>query len=51
MAEQECVGFIDMDCFYVAVEQKLNPALKGKPTAVVQYQAWRGKLRNTLRNS
>ena len=24
MAEQECVGFIDMDCFYVAVERTLD---------------------------
>lgn len=33
---------IDMDCFYCQVEEKLDPELKGKPIAVVQYNAWRG---------
>lgn len=28
--------------FYCQVEELLNPALKGKPIAVVQYNAWRG---------
>ncbi|XP_063931236.1 DNA polymerase eta [Zophobas morio] len=36
------VVLIDMDCFYCQVEEKLNPKLKDKPIAVVQYNAWRG---------
>lgn len=28
--------------FYCQVEEQLNPDLKGKPIAVVQYNAWRG---------
>ena len=31
------VAHIDMDCFYVQVERSLNPELRGKPVAVVQY--------------
>lgn len=31
------IGFIDMDCFYVAVERALNPQLRGIPCAVVMY--------------
>ncbi|XP_044008420.1 DNApol-eta-like [Aphidius gifuensis] len=31
------VVLIDMDCFFCQVEAKLNPALQGKPLAVVQY--------------
>ncbi|XP_023026507.1 DNA polymerase eta [Leptinotarsa decemlineata] len=36
------IVLIDMDCFYCQVEEKLNSSLKGKPIAVVQYNAWRG---------
>lgn len=36
------IALIDMDCFYCQVEEQLNPDLKGKPIAVVQYNAWRG---------
>ncbi|XP_045514741.1 DNApol-eta [Pieris brassicae] len=36
------VVLIDMDCFYCQVEEKLNPELKGKPIAVVQYNPWKG---------
>ncbi|BFZ11944.1 hypothetical protein BsWGS_14983 [Bradybaena similaris] len=41
MADREVV-LIDMDCFYVQVEQRLDPSLKGKPCAVVQYKTYRG---------
>eukprot|EP00948_MAST-09A_sp_MAST-9A-sp1_P002032 g2032.t1 len=34
---QSTVALIDMDCFYCAVERRLNPKLIGKPLAVVQY--------------
>ncbi|XP_048259861.1 DNA polymerase eta-like [Haliotis rufescens] len=36
------IVLVDMDCFYVQVEQRLNPALKNKPCAVVQYKTWKG---------
>lgn len=31
-----------MDCFYVQVEQRKQPHLRGQPTAVVQYNSWQG---------
>ncbi|CAG0921390.1 unnamed protein product [Notodromas monacha] len=36
------VTLIDMDCFYVQVEEKLNPEVKGTPAVVVQYKPYRG---------
>ena len=30
------VALIDMDCFYVQVEQRDNKAIRGRPCAVVQ---------------
>lgn len=36
------IVLIDMDCFYCQVEEKLNPELKGRPIAVVQYNTWQG---------
>ncbi|XP_059483876.1 DNA polymerase eta [Neocloeon triangulifer] len=39
---ERIVALIDMDCFYCQVETRINPELKGKPLAVVQYNKWRG---------
>eukprot|EP00850_Spirogloea_muscicola_P015340 SM000116S24261 [mRNA] locus=s116:411715:415178:- [translate_table: standard] len=36
------VAHLDLDCFYVQVEQRRQPALRGRPTAVVQYNPWKG---------
>lgn len=31
------IALIDMDCFYVQVEERDDPSIKGIPAAVVQY--------------
>lgn len=38
--DERIVVLVDMDCFFCQVEVKLQPDLKGKPLAVVQYNQW-----------
>ncbi|XP_054712671.1 DNA polymerase eta-like [Uloborus diversus] len=40
--DERVIVLVDMDCFYVQVEQKLCPKYFGKPCAVVQYNTWKG---------
>ena len=42
MGDNRVVVLVDMDCFYCQVEVRLQPEHRGKPLAVVQYNAWRG---------
>ncbi|CAK8684188.1 DNA polymerase eta-like [Clavelina lepadiformis] len=41
-ATKRIVVLIDMDCFYVQVEQRRDPTIRGMPCAVVQYNQWKG---------
>ncbi|KAI9560794.1 hypothetical protein GHT06_011746 [Daphnia sinensis] len=40
--DRRVIALIDMDCFYVQVEERENPNNKGKPACVVQYRKWKG---------
>ncbi|XP_072712746.1 DNA polymerase eta isoform X1 [Ciconia boyciana] len=39
---ERVVALVDMDCFFMQVEQRLDPQLRGRPCAVVQYNEWQG---------
>jgi nucleotidyltransferase/DNA polymerase involved in DNA repair len=39
---ERVIGLIDMDCFFVQVEQRPLPECAGKPAAVTQYNTYKG---------
>ena len=39
---ERVVSLLDMDCFYCQVEARDDHALVGVPSAVVQYNDWKG---------
>ncbi|GAB2233285.1 hypothetical protein Droror1_Dr00002504 [Drosera rotundifolia] len=38
-SDARVIAHADMDCFYVQVEQRRQPQMRGLPTAVVQYNS------------
>ncbi|XP_036623385.1 DNA polymerase eta [Trichosurus vulpecula] len=42
IGQERVIALVDMDCFFVQVEQKQNPHLRNKPCAVVQSKSWKG---------
>nr|XP_030726471.1 DNA polymerase eta isoform X2 [Globicephala melas] len=40
--QDRVITLVDMDCFFVQVEQRQNPHLRNKPCAVAQYKSWKG---------
>ncbi|XP_074166909.1 DNA polymerase eta isoform X1 [Sminthopsis crassicaudata] len=42
IGQERVIALVDMDCFFVQVEQRENPHLRNKPCAVVQYKSWKG---------
>ncbi|KAI4332072.1 hypothetical protein L6164_017011 [Bauhinia variegata] len=41
-SDARIIAHLDMDCFYVQVEQRKQPHLRGLPTAVIQYNSYKG---------
>lgn len=42
MSNSPVIALIDMDCFFVQVEQRGKPELDGKPCVVTQYNVYKG---------
>ncbi|KAF7801328.1 DNA polymerase eta isoform X1 [Senna tora] len=41
-SDARIITHVDMDCFYVQVEQRKQQNLRGLPTAVIQYNSYKG---------